>query len=230
LLTSTGPTLYFQAHDGSGRGFFKLPGLAADTTPPRLTCPADVTAQSSGVGGAVVTYPPASVRDDSGSAPAVSASPASGTLFPMGASTVTVSATDASGNQGQCNFTVTVWALAEADAGTPDGGMVADGGAMFDGGSEADGGAVPDGGSAETDAGTTADAGTDAGAEGTDGGADAGQPGTDGGSGDGPKAPVVEESGCGCGSTGGPGFAFWGLAGLALLASRLRRSGKPGRS
>jgi hypothetical protein len=39
----------------------------------------------------------------------VTCTPASGSTFPLGATTVTCSATDTAGNTGSSTFTVTVW-------------------------------------------------------------------------------------------------------------------------
>ena len=55
-----------------------------DTTPPALTCPPSQTASATSASGAIVSYPPASVSDAVDSAPVVTYSPASGTLFPVG--------------------------------------------------------------------------------------------------------------------------------------------------
>ena len=49
----------------------------------------------------------ASATDNCG-IPTITYSPASGSLFPMGTTTVTVTAKDASGNEQTCSFTVTV--------------------------------------------------------------------------------------------------------------------------
>jgi uncharacterized repeat protein (TIGR01451 family) len=66
--------------------------------------------------GAIVSYPAATVSDAVDAAPVVTYSQASGTLFPIGTTTVTVTATDAAGNSSTCSFTVTVTPLAPAEA------------------------------------------------------------------------------------------------------------------
>lgn len=91
----------------------------SDTIDPAITCPADVTVQAPGTV-AVQNIAPASVLDNC-AAPnigwesigaTVDADPsdadASGTLFNQGSSTVTYTATDASGNTASCSFNVTV--------------------------------------------------------------------------------------------------------------------------
>ncbi|MEM9479358.1 MAG: HYR domain-containing protein [Verrucomicrobiota bacterium] len=79
-----------------------------DTMPPVVTCPADIVVDNDpGQCGAVVSFM-ASATDTCDPAPMTSAVPASGTFFPVGTTQVTVTATDANGNQSQCTFDVTV--------------------------------------------------------------------------------------------------------------------------
>ena len=80
----------------------------ADTTPPSLGLPDDVTAVATGPSGATVTYAPPTATDLMDPTPTVACLPASGTVFGLGATTVTCRATDASGNQAQAGFEVTV--------------------------------------------------------------------------------------------------------------------------
>lgn len=87
---------------------FKLPGAAApDTTPPVLSLPAPITVLASGPSGSVVTYV-ATASDDTDPAPVVSCSPASGSTFPIGQTTVECTASDASANVSSGSFTVAV--------------------------------------------------------------------------------------------------------------------------
>jgi uncharacterized repeat protein (TIGR01451 family) len=74
---------------------------------PQLTCPADVTAPATSTSGAVVAYPSPSVSNACGSV-MVACTPASGSTFPIGTTTVTCTATDRLGNTGKCTFPVTV--------------------------------------------------------------------------------------------------------------------------
>ena len=79
---------------------------SADTTPPVITCPANVEViLSLGQLSAVVNYPAPVATDDSGSV-TVTSSPASGSVFPLGMTTVTATATDPSGNHATCTFSV----------------------------------------------------------------------------------------------------------------------------
>lgn len=81
--------------------------IVKDTEAPTVTCPANITVQAPpGQNGTVVTFPDPTVGDNCG----VSAqtSPASGSFFPIGTTTVTSVATDGSGNTSSCSFSVTV--------------------------------------------------------------------------------------------------------------------------
>ena len=79
-----------------------------DTQPPTVTCPSNISVSNApGQCGAIVNYPTPTASDN---CPGVTVSgvPASGSFFPVGTTTVTITATDASGNTGTCTFTVTV--------------------------------------------------------------------------------------------------------------------------
>jgi HYR domain len=79
-----------------------------DTTPPIVTAPANVSASTNDPGGTTVTYGDASAKDTVDGSLTPSCSPASGSNFPVGQTTVTCSATDSHGNTGSATFTVTV--------------------------------------------------------------------------------------------------------------------------
>jgi hypothetical protein len=78
-----------------------------DTTPPSLTAPADVVAEATSPAGAVVTYAAATATDAVGPV-TISYSYASGSVFPLGTTTVAVTATDGAGNSAVAGFKVTV--------------------------------------------------------------------------------------------------------------------------
>ena len=78
----------------------------SDTTAPAITTPANITMEATGPTGAVVTFTP-TASDAVGVATLVSA-PASGSTFPIGTTTVNVTATDAAANSSSASFTVTV--------------------------------------------------------------------------------------------------------------------------
>jgi len=79
----------------------------ADTTPPAVTVPADITAEATGPSGAAVSFS-ASASDIVDGALTPTCSPASGSTFPLGTTSVTCSATDVAGNTGSASFNVTV--------------------------------------------------------------------------------------------------------------------------
>lgn len=78
-----------------------------DFDPPVPSCPDPIVAEWTSVQGAVVDFEVAAT-DACDPAPAVEADPPSGSLFPLGETTVTVTATDGAGNRATCTFTVTV--------------------------------------------------------------------------------------------------------------------------
>jgi O-glycosyl hydrolase len=82
--------------------------MAADTTAPVIGDVNDVTVEATSLAGAVVSFSLPTATDDVDAAPAVSAIPASGSVFALGSTTVTVTAMDASGNSSTKTFTVTV--------------------------------------------------------------------------------------------------------------------------
>src|SRR6185503_14748462 len=75
--------------------------------PPAITCPPNQTNTCAPPQGANVTYPAPTVVG--GKTPiATNCTPASGSLFPIGTTTVTCTVTDAEGLSDTCSFTVTV--------------------------------------------------------------------------------------------------------------------------
>ena len=86
---------------------FIFTAFTGDTTLPDVTCPPDRTVTSSVQ--TPVTYTQlATATDNSGAIPTITYSPVSGSTFALGATTVTVTATDPSSNQMQCTFRITV--------------------------------------------------------------------------------------------------------------------------
>ena len=86
--------------------------FAHDATPPTLTVPADVVVDATDPAGASVTFA-ATATDAIDPSPTVQCAPASGTEFAVGTTTVTCTATDASGNAATASFTVHVEGAAE---------------------------------------------------------------------------------------------------------------------
>lgn len=102
-------TVSATALDAAGnRGSAQFVVTVQDTTAPAITSvPADQTIEATSADGAIVTYAAAGATDAVGPV-SITYSKASGTGFPIGATTVTVTATDAAGNASSAQFVVTV--------------------------------------------------------------------------------------------------------------------------
>jgi uncharacterized repeat protein (TIGR03803 family) len=86
--------------------------LRSDDTPPVLQLPGNLVVNATAPNGAKVTYT-VTATDDSGEPVTITCSPASGSIFPIGTTTVNCTATDASGNVSQGSFTVKVLGAAQ---------------------------------------------------------------------------------------------------------------------
>ena len=74
---------------------------------PAIICPANRTMNATGSAGTVITFT-VTVTDDSGVPPTTVCVPPSGSVFPVGQTTVTCTATDSDAETNNCSFTVTV--------------------------------------------------------------------------------------------------------------------------
>lgn len=81
--------------------------LVEDQTPPTITCPAPITTACLGNDGAPVGFTLGAVDNCDGS-PTVTSSHESGSVFPLGTTLVTCTATDSGANTSTCTFEVTV--------------------------------------------------------------------------------------------------------------------------
>src|SRR5207249_684820 len=63
--------------------------LVADTTPPVIASAADVAAEQASAAGTVIAFPTPAARDACDASPSVLCVPASGSIFPLGVTTVT---------------------------------------------------------------------------------------------------------------------------------------------
>ncbi len=82
-----------------------------DTTPPVITCPADVVVNlplNSSATSMVVNYPAVTATDGCSSIVNVTSNPASGSIFPIGTTTVNASADDGTTTPSTCTFNVIV--------------------------------------------------------------------------------------------------------------------------
>jgi hypothetical protein len=93
------------AAGNSGSDAFTI--TVVDTTPPAITVPAAITAEAAGTSGAAVDFAVSAVDLVDGPLP-VACDAVSGASFPLGATTVTCTATDVAGNPGSTSFVVTV--------------------------------------------------------------------------------------------------------------------------
>jgi large repetitive protein len=96
------------AHGNTGSKSFNVTVTLVDTTKPVVTVPANITQEATSSSGTIVNFPPATANDNIDGAITPTCSPASGTSFPLGPTTVTCSATDAHGNTGTGSFKVTL--------------------------------------------------------------------------------------------------------------------------
>jgi hypothetical protein len=111
LLLHDGDELRLIRSDGFDTGWV-VPAsgkilVTQDTTPPVMTLPSGVAADATSPAGATVSYT-VTATDDFDPHPSVWCAPASGSLFPIGDTTVHCTATDASGNASHGSFTVHV--------------------------------------------------------------------------------------------------------------------------
>ncbi|MDX6503095.1 MAG: hypothetical protein QOE29_220, partial [Gaiellaceae bacterium] len=93
--------------NGGNTGSASFTVTVTDGVSPIVTVPGNITTEATGSGGAAVSFS-ASANDDVDGARTPSCSPGSGATFPIGATTVTCTAQDSSGNTGSNSFTVTV--------------------------------------------------------------------------------------------------------------------------
>jgi Tol biopolymer transport system component len=102
-------TVTYQATDLAGNvASAHTVAIRIDRTAPLVTAPADQTTEEEGPGGAVVNYPAASLDENASGIASTVCLPASGSMFLVGNTTVTCTATDHAGNTSSAAFTVTV--------------------------------------------------------------------------------------------------------------------------
>ena len=96
----------------AGQGLLVVPSGAhltaygQDTTAPTITVPGPITASATSSNGAAVTY--SVTASDPDSSASVSCDPPSGSVFPIGTTTVSCAASDPAGNTAYASFQVTV--------------------------------------------------------------------------------------------------------------------------
>jgi hypothetical protein len=102
-------TVTCKATDAAGNtGSASFTVEVQDQTKPTVTVPADITAEATSANGATVSYMGVTATDDVDGTLTATCTKASGTVFPIGTTTVTCSAIDRAGNKGDNTFTVRV--------------------------------------------------------------------------------------------------------------------------
>ncbi len=81
--------------------------IVVDGQPPTISCPGNILANATDPGGAVITFA-ATAMDNCDSNLTVNCSPASGSEFAVGTTSVNCTVVDTAGNSNACSFTVTV--------------------------------------------------------------------------------------------------------------------------
>ncbi len=80
-----------------------------DITAPVISCPSNITVSTdSGICGATVSFPNATATDDCSFSISQSSGLPSGSVFPVGSTSIEFTATDGAGNSSSCSFLVTV--------------------------------------------------------------------------------------------------------------------------
>jgi hypothetical protein len=100
----------YSATDGFNPATANRTVNVVDTTPPAISCPANIVAMlppNSMATSMVVNYPAVTATDSCSASVTVNSTPASGSIFPVGTTTVNASASDGT-NTSNCSFTVTV--------------------------------------------------------------------------------------------------------------------------
>jgi hypothetical protein len=110
LSFNTGVTTVTYTLTNEPTAFSSFTVTVVDNETPTISCPSNLSMNNDiGVCGAIVNYSLPVFNDNCPGANLVrTAGPASGSVFPVGVTTVTHQVTDASGNTASCSFTVTV--------------------------------------------------------------------------------------------------------------------------
>jgi 6-phosphogluconolactonase (cycloisomerase 2 family) len=105
--------------DNESQCSFKV--IVKDIQPPQITCPADLIAVAAKPcdTGLIVNYAAPMVSDNCPNNLVVVCNPPSGSIFPVGSTTVTCTVTDGGNNQTQCSFKVTVYDVRLQDDSNP---------------------------------------------------------------------------------------------------------------
>lgn len=109
VVTQDGPDTQLSCSATTSGGTSNVTvSVRRDATAPRVTCPPTVVARATSVSGTVVTFAAPVAVDQIDPAPQVTLSRASGSMFPLGRTLVTATATDHVGHTSECGFEVDV--------------------------------------------------------------------------------------------------------------------------
>jgi hypothetical protein len=111
LATGTHTITLTVTDTGGGSDTDDVVVTVQDTQAPSISCPADVVVNlplNSTATSMVVNYPAVTATDSCSSTVTVNSTPASGSVFPVGTTTVNATADDGAGHTSTCSFTVTV--------------------------------------------------------------------------------------------------------------------------
>jgi DNA-binding beta-propeller fold protein YncE len=103
--------IHYTASDGTHTATATRVVNVVDTTAPVISCPANIVVvlpPNSSASSMNVSYPAVTATDSCAGSASVVSSPASGSVFPAGTTTVNATANDGNGNTASCSFTVTV--------------------------------------------------------------------------------------------------------------------------
>ncbi|MDQ6814067.1 MAG: HYR domain-containing protein [Bacteroidota bacterium] len=101
--------IHWSFNDGNGNGSTATQKvIVKDVTAPTIVCNNNMVVNPTSASGAIVTYSPPVVYDNCSVASVTRTGLASGSIFPIGISTINYIITDASGNTANCSFTITV--------------------------------------------------------------------------------------------------------------------------
>src|SRR5205085_6844137 len=106
ITTDTGGTTLTCTATSDGGPASRSVTVKRDATPPTIKVPTAVSAEATSAAGAAVLYSVSVVDLDP--SPIWTCSPTSGSVFPLGSTTVACSATDTAGNTASASFVVTV--------------------------------------------------------------------------------------------------------------------------
>jgi uncharacterized protein DUF11/HYR domain-containing protein len=103
-------TLTYAASDTEGNTSSAIQQVTVvDNTPPNITCPANLTLEPTCPSGAVAMWTaPVGTDNCPGATTVQTAGPGSGSVFPIGTTSVAYKVSDAAGNQASCGFNITV--------------------------------------------------------------------------------------------------------------------------